>query len=143
MGDKLDKIFTTKVIILGNLYPDEAETTTMLGAGDLSSFPEDDVKLREADIEPFAPSSVPTAAAPAKCTRLRFMSSTQRKGHDAERRSPAREAVLDHLERWFANVFNVVEALREEVRNSERERKESDKVREEQHKELVRMIQTL
>ncbi|KAK1563233.1 hypothetical protein Q3G72_024537 [Acer saccharum] len=50
---------------------------------------------------------------------------------------------LDHLERWFADVIIAVEALREEVRKSERDRKESDKVRDEQHKELVCMIQTL
>ncbi|KAK0588089.1 hypothetical protein LWI29_034131 [Acer saccharum] len=49
----------------------------------------------------------------------------------------------DYLEHRFADVISAVEALREEVRKSERDRKESDKVRDEQHKELVRMIQTL
>ncbi|KAK0580727.1 hypothetical protein LWI29_005570 [Acer saccharum] len=76
-------------------------------------------------------------------TRLRFVSSRRRGGHDAERRSPVRQAAPDHLEQWFTDVISVVEALREEVRKSERDRKESDKVRDEQHKELVRMIQTL
>ena len=47
------------------------------------------------------------------------------------------------MERRFADVIIAVEALQEEVRKSERDRKESDKVRDEQHKELVRMIQTL
>ncbi|KAK0592378.1 hypothetical protein LWI29_018148 [Acer saccharum] len=94
---------------------------------------------------PFAPSSVPATdtTAPARRTRLRFVSSRRRRGHDAERRSPVREAVPDHLERRFADVISAVEALREEVRKSERDRKESDRVRDEQHKELVRMIQTL
>ncbi|KAK0584283.1 hypothetical protein LWI29_010489 [Acer saccharum] len=53
------------------------------------------------------------------------------------------EVAPDHLERRFADVIIAVEALQEEVRKSERDRKESDKVRDEQHKELVYMIQTL
>ncbi|KAK1572097.1 hypothetical protein Q3G72_027586 [Acer saccharum] len=129
----------------------------MLGTGDLSpSVDDDDTELREADIVrqtrsssyasqqqttdgagpstvpvadrsvPFAPSSVPATdtTTPARRTRLRF-------------------AVPDHLERRFADVISAVEALREEVRKSERDRKESDRVRDEQHKELIRMIQTL
>ncbi|KAK1582972.1 hypothetical protein Q3G72_019879 [Acer saccharum] len=66
---------------------------------------------------PFAPNSVPTAdiIAPARITRLRFVSSRMRGGHDAEQRSPVREATLDHLERRFTDVINEVEALWEEV----------------------------
>ncbi|KAK1578158.1 hypothetical protein Q3G72_027995 [Acer saccharum] len=94
---------------------------------------------------PFAPSSVliTDTTAHAMHTCLRFMSSRRRRGHDAKRRSLVREAAPDHLERRFADVISAVEALREEVRKSERVRKESDKVKDEQHKELVRMIQTL
>ncbi|KAK0608389.1 hypothetical protein LWI29_029977 [Acer saccharum] len=70
---------------------------------------------------PFALSSVPAtnAAAPTRRTRLRFMSSRRRGGHDAARQSPLRspiqEAVPDHLERRFADVISAVEALQEEV----------------------------
>ncbi|KAK0571393.1 hypothetical protein LWI29_015047 [Acer saccharum] len=53
------------------------------------------------------------------------------------------QTVPDHLERRFTDVISAVEALQEEVRSSDRERKESDSVRDEQHKELVCMIQTL
>ncbi|KAK1555877.1 hypothetical protein Q3G72_032654 [Acer saccharum] len=123
----------------------------LLGAGDLSPSTKDDAELREADTVrqtrsvPFAPSSVlaTDAAAPTRRTRLRFMPYRRRGGHDTERRSPVREAVPDHLERQFADVISAVEALREEIRNSDRERKESEGVRDKQHKELVRMIQTL
>ncbi|KAK1561815.1 hypothetical protein Q3G72_001100 [Acer saccharum] len=96
---------------------------------------------------PFAPSSVPAAAvvvvAHARRTRLRFLSSIRTGGHDAEQRSPVRESVPDHLERRFANVISAVKALREEVHKSDKERKESDRVKDEQNKELVRMIHTL
>ncbi|KAK1558667.1 hypothetical protein Q3G72_005239 [Acer saccharum] len=52
---------------------------------------------------PFAPSSVPASErrsppVPAKHTRLRFVSSRRRGGHDAERRSPVRQVAPDHLE---------------------------------------------
>ncbi|KAI9182434.1 hypothetical protein LWI28_025333 [Acer negundo] len=91
---------------------------------------------------PATPSSVPTATVPIKSSRLRFMCSNQTVGHDVERRSPVQKAVLDHLERRFVEVISVAEALREEVHKSDKERNESDKVRREQHKELVCMIQT-
>ncbi|KAK0577009.1 hypothetical protein LWI29_026537 [Acer saccharum] len=89
------------------------------------------------------PSSVPVAAAPVKRTRLRFISSTQTVGHNAERRSPVREAIPGHLEHRIAEVISAIEALWEELHKNDRERKESGKVRQEQHKELVNMIQTL
>ncbi|KAK1564946.1 hypothetical protein Q3G72_015345 [Acer saccharum] len=88
---------------------------------------------------PFAPSNAPSSVpaverrsppASARHTRLRFVSSRRR-------------GAPDYLEHRFTDVISAVEALREEVRKSERDRKESDKVRDEQHKELVRMIQTL
>ncbi|KAK3211272.1 hypothetical protein Dsin_015978 [Dipteronia sinensis] len=46
------------------------------------------------------------------------------------------KAVPDHLERWFAEVISYVNPLRKEVSKSDRERQE-------QHHELVRMICTL
>ncbi|KAK0596295.1 hypothetical protein LWI29_014455 [Acer saccharum] len=48
---------------------------------------------------PVADTGVPAAAAatPVRCTHLRFVSSTQTMGHDAERRSPVREYDLSSL----------------------------------------------
>ncbi|KAK0570521.1 hypothetical protein LWI29_002637 [Acer saccharum] len=46
-------------------------------------------------------------------------------------------AVPDQLERRFAKLISAVDALREDVRKSDLERKESDKVKEKQYKELV------
>ncbi|KAK1549510.1 hypothetical protein Q3G72_003181 [Acer saccharum] len=121
----------------------------MMGVGDLSpSDDDDDAELREADTVRQTRSSScasqqqttdgagPSTTAPAKRTHLRFVSSRRRGGHDAERQSPVRETVPDHLERRFTDVISAVEALQEEVRSSDRERKESDSVRDEQHKEL-------
>ncbi|KAK1550873.1 hypothetical protein Q3G72_026207 [Acer saccharum] len=51
--------------------------------------------------------------------------------------------VPDQLERRFTKLISAVDALREDVRKSDLERNESDKVKEKQYKELVRMIQTL
>ncbi|KAK0600457.1 hypothetical protein LWI29_015218 [Acer saccharum] len=48
--------------------------------------------------------------------------------------------VPDQLKRRFTEVINAIESLREEVYKNDLERKESDKVKEEQHKELVHMI---
>ncbi|KAK0593130.1 hypothetical protein LWI29_031508 [Acer saccharum] len=64
-------------------------------------------------------------------------------GDDGAELREADTATPDHLEHRFADVISAIEALREEVRKSERDRKESDKIRDEQLKELVRMIQTL
>ncbi|KAI9177920.1 hypothetical protein LWI28_020637 [Acer negundo] len=134
----------------------------MLGAGDSSLFTEHDTKLREADTVRqtrssshvsqhhrtddarlssvlvidtcvlVAPSSVP--AAPIRRAHLRFMSSTQTVGHNAKRRS---HAIPNHLECQFAEVISAIYILWVEVRKSDKERKESDRVREEQYKELV------
>ncbi|KAK0592852.1 hypothetical protein LWI29_026586 [Acer saccharum] len=80
-------------------------------------------------------SCVPAAATPGRRrTHLRFVSSTQMMGHNVERRY---HEVPEHLECRFTEVISAVEALQEEVCKSDRERKESDRVREEQHKELV------
>ncbi|KAK1559500.1 hypothetical protein Q3G72_015118 [Acer saccharum] len=101
----------------------------LLGVGDLSPSNEDDMGLREANRldrnVPFALSSVPAtnAVAPTRRTRLRFMSSRRRGGHNATRQSPLRspiqEAVPDHLEHRFADVISVVEALQEEKDSAE------------------------
>ncbi|KAK1570778.1 hypothetical protein Q3G72_006927 [Acer saccharum] len=90
--------------------------------------------------------SVPIAAGAAhgrRPVRVRFVSSTQTVGHDTERRSPVREAAPDQLESRLAELTSAMESLREEVRKSETERKEREKVRDKQHLELVRLIQQL
>ncbi|KAK1578259.1 hypothetical protein Q3G72_028876 [Acer saccharum] len=137
---------------VGNLYPDEATIADILGTGDLTPSADDGAELREADTVrqarsssrashqhtngagpstvpisdrsvPFAPSNAPSSVptverrslpASARYTRLRFMSSRRREAPD-------------HLEHQFTDVINAVEALREEIRKSERDRKESDK----------------
>ncbi|KAK1582262.1 hypothetical protein Q3G72_013374 [Acer saccharum] len=114
---------------------------TTLGMGDLSPPAEHDVELRETDI--------------IRRTRSSSHASQQQRTNDAKPSSVlvadtsvptvpssvhVANAVPDQLKRWFIEVINAIESLREEVYKNDLERKESDKVKEEQHKELVHMI---
>ncbi|KAK1559562.1 hypothetical protein Q3G72_015819 [Acer saccharum] len=115
--------------------------------GDLSPFAEHDAELREADTvkltrsssrsseqqrtDDVGPSSVPVADTSVLATSSSVPAAA------------APVAIPGHLERRIAEVISAIEALWEELHKNDRERKESGRVRQEQHKELVNMIQTL
>ncbi|KAK0580204.1 hypothetical protein LWI29_037961 [Acer saccharum] len=139
---------------VGNPYPDEAETTTMLGAGDSSPSAEDDIELREANIvkhtrsssqasqqqttDDIGPSSVHVAdkSVPFALSSVLATATAAFARRTCLRFvSSTRTRVPNHFERRFADVISVIEALRQEAHKSDKERKESDRVREEQHKD--------
>ncbi|KAI9168877.1 hypothetical protein LWI28_003236 [Acer negundo] len=114
---------------VGNLYLDEALTTTMLMARDLSTSAEHVRELREAAIviptksksraseqqstDAATLGSVPAAPIPVRPTRVKFVPATQTVSHDLEH-AHGGTAVPDQWERRFGELIRVVDVLREE-----------------------------